>query len=92
MRPLKDVLINDLGLSESLSGWTNLRVRSISADARTIVGGGTNPLGIGEAWYADLRAVPEPSTAILFAVFLMVLTAGIRVRSAAKRICIARSR
>jgi len=55
MRNLQDVLVNDFGMD--LSGW-NLGIASgISADGRTIVGGGSGPRG-GEAWLAFVPSFP----------------------------------
>ena len=84
MRPLDHVLIDEYGLSASLSGWTNLSARSISADGRTIVGSATNPNGIREAWYANLRAVPEPATGAL--ALMSVVPAYLVLRSSRRRL------
>ncbi len=74
MRNLRTVLTN-LGLD--LTGWTLLSAQDISDDGNVIVGYGTNPSGIREAWIVDL--VPEPSTPLLQGVALLVL-AGLTAR------------
>jgi probable HAF family extracellular repeat protein len=58
MRNLSDVLIN-LGLGDSLAGWSLDFASAISADGRVIVGYGTNPDGNTEAWIA--RLAPQPT-------------------------------
>jgi probable HAF family extracellular repeat protein len=60
MRSLQELLM-DLGLD--LSGWDLSAVIGLSADGRTIVGTGTNPNGVHEAWLAVL--VPEPGAGLL---------------------------
>jgi probable HAF family extracellular repeat protein len=60
MRSLQQVLVHDFGLD--LTSWTLSVPRGISADGRTIVGDGINPLGQGEAWIAT---IPEPSSLVL---------------------------
>jgi probable HAF family extracellular repeat protein len=65
MRLLQDVLTADYGLD--LTGWTLARATDISADGRTIVGNGINPLGFQEAWLVQLpTAVPVPAAVWLF--------------------------
>ncbi len=58
MKNLKDVLVNDFGLEESLADWTLIEATGISDDGLTIVGRGknfeTNSLGDTEAWIAQL--------------------------------------
>jgi len=56
MRPFKDVLINDFKLSDNVVGWGNLNATAVSSDGSTIVGAATNPNGVREAWYAELRS------------------------------------
>src|SRR5688572_14193829 len=41
-----------------LQGWTLTGAYGISADGRTIVGGGTNPAGQSEAWVATIGEPP----------------------------------
>jgi hypothetical protein len=62
MRSLQQVLTNDYGLD--LTGWSLNRANAISADGLTVVGFGTNPNGLTEAWIASLdgEPVPEPGT------------------------------
>ena len=51
VRGVRDVLMS-LGLN--LVGWTMTKATGVSADGRTIVGNGVNPLGQDEAWIAFL--------------------------------------
>ena len=61
MRPLQDVLVDDLGLD--LGGFTRLLdATGISADGLTIVGTGINVDGNTEAFIAR---IPEPTSALL---------------------------
>jgi uncharacterized membrane protein len=62
MRNLQQVLTSDYGLD--LTDWTLQNATAISADGRTIVGFGNNPLGQREAWIAT---IPEPSSLLLLA-------------------------
>jgi probable HAF family extracellular repeat protein len=64
MLDLKDLLANVYGLN--LNGWTLSEAYDISADGKTIVGYGINPLGQKEGWVANLTPVPLPSAALLF--------------------------
>jgi len=66
MRDLKAVLEN-FGLD--LTGWSLTSATGISLDGLTIVGDGLNPEGRTEAWVA---VIPEPSTAALLALGLVV--------------------
>lgn len=80
MRLLQDVLTTDYGLD--LTGWTLARATDISADGRTIVGNGINPLGFQEAWLVQLpTAVPVPASVWLFGSGLLgLIGAGRRAR------------
>jgi probable HAF family extracellular repeat protein len=62
MRSLQQVLTNDYGLD--LTGWSLNRANAISADGLTVVGFGTNPNGLTEAWIASLDGEPvsQPGT------------------------------
>jgi hypothetical protein len=58
MRELQSILV---GLGIDLSGWTLEAATDVSADGRTIVGGGQNPNGQTEAWIAFLGdPLPPP--------------------------------
>ena len=61
---LRDLLIDE---GVDLTAWTLQAATGISADGRTIVGYGTNPLGQTEAWIAT---VPEPTALPLLAVVM----------------------
>ncbi|MHB1033132.1 MAG: PEP-CTERM sorting domain-containing protein [Pirellulales bacterium] len=63
MQSLQKVLDETYGLE--LTGWSLKEATGISADGKTIVGVGTNPLGKTEAWVANIGPVPEPSTMVL---------------------------
>ena len=63
MQNLRDMLI--AGGATGLTGWILDHATDISADGKTIVGKGINPLGEQEAWVAT---VLEPSTIALAAV------------------------
>ncbi|MCZ8360190.1 MAG: PEP-CTERM sorting domain-containing protein [Microcystis sp. LE19-388.1G] len=58
MRSLQQVLTNDYGLN--LTGWSLYQANAISADGLTVVGDGTNPDGLTEAWIARLDGEPVP--------------------------------
>jgi len=60
MQSLQDVLVAN---GDDLTGWTLTNVTDVSADGRTFVGAGTNPLGQSEAFRATI--VPEPATLAL---------------------------
>jgi hypothetical protein len=56
MRSLKEVLELDFGLN--LAGWTLERATGVSDDGSVIVGYGTNPSGVREAWRAVVPRTP----------------------------------
>jgi len=55
IRSLRDVLVDDCGLTAELEGWRLDTARAISDDGRKIVGGGTNPAGAPEAYIAEVE-------------------------------------
>jgi uncharacterized membrane protein len=63
MRRLQAILESDLGLD--LGGWELKLAMDVSADGRTIVGNGRNPVGESEAWIATIPAgvtsIPLPA-------------------------------
>jgi probable HAF family extracellular repeat protein len=69
MRSLFDVLTGEFGLD--LTGWTLTAATAVSADGLTIVGYGTNPQGVLEAWVASIARDPvsvgEPGSLALLA-------------------------
>jgi uncharacterized membrane protein len=77
MRELQQVLI-DVGLGNSVAGWTLEAAYGISDDGLTIVGVGWNPQSEWEAWIAVL---PEPGTASLLGMGLIGLAAVRRRRA-----------
>jgi probable HAF family extracellular repeat protein len=71
-RDLGQVLRDEYGLGAAMAGWTLRDARAISANNRTIVGSGRNPLDFLEGWIAYLGTpVPEPS-ALLLAVLVIL--------------------
>jgi probable HAF family extracellular repeat protein len=79
MQSLRDLLI--AGGATGLEGWTLTSAAAISADRRTIVGGGRNPDGNFEAWIAT---VPEPSALVLsIGGLLLLLPKMVRCRLSA---------
>ena len=81
IRPLFDVLTDDFGLD--LTGWHLIEARDISADGRTIVGGGRNPEGKFEAWIAQLDPASTPEPSALLGLGILTLT-GILLRRRTK--------
>ncbi|MFO0900603.1 MAG: dockerin type I domain-containing protein [Pirellulales bacterium] len=63
MRNLRDVLVSDYGLGNSLTGWTLSSATAISADGMFLTGIGRNPDGLTESWYVDLNAKLIPGDA-----------------------------
>ena len=68
MRPLREILANELGLD--LTGWQLTSAIGISDDGLTILGAGTNPDGISAGWIA---VIPEPATGLLLLLGLAAL-------------------
>ena len=68
MQSLRDLLI--AGGVTGLTDWSSLGATGVSADGRTIVGGGINPSGNHEGWIAT---IPEPSSLALALVGLTAL-------------------
>ncbi len=71
MRHLKTAL-TDYGLD--LTGWILVEAWDVSDDGSTIVGEGTNPSGVPEAWMVtgwDAQAVPEPSTLAIWSLLAL---------------------
>lgn len=59
IRTMRAVL-NELGVTSELSGWTLTQALDLSEDGKTVVGLGTNPNGVLEGWIADLSdAIPD---------------------------------
>ena len=73
MRSIKSVLQNDYNID--MSGWDLREAFAVSADGRTIVGIGTNPSGLDEAWLAQIDPVPLPAAFWLFGSGLVGLIA-----------------
>ncbi len=67
---LQQMLEEEFGLGNSLSGWKLLSASSISGNGRAITGYGVNPQGNQEAWVVYL---PEPSSLTLWSLFAMGL-------------------
>ena len=57
MQSLQKILEIPMGLD--LTGWTLIRATDISADGTTIVGWGTNPAGVTEAFITVLPVIPH---------------------------------
>ena len=65
VRDLNTVLATDYGLGAVLAGWTLYEAVDVSADGRVIVGHGTDPAGVPQAWIVDLGAGPaSPMTSM----------------------------
>lgn len=78
MQPLFDVLV--ARGATGLSGWTLIEANGISADGKWVVGRGLNPLGVEEAFRANLSAVPIPATVFLLGTGILALGAQFRRR------------
>ena len=57
---------------DEVQDWTTMHATDVTADGRTIIGHGTNPLGQREAWIAT---IPEPSTFFLLAAAFVAIAA-----------------
>jgi uncharacterized membrane protein len=74
MRNLLDVLSAE-GVDPAGSGLYALdSVAGISADGTTIAGDGANAQGVPEGWIATIAAIPEPSTALMGALGLGLMS------------------
>ena len=81
LKLFQDVLIDDFGLGDALSGWSLRLASDISADGLSIVGQGRNPNGDFEAYLVRLDrplTAPEPSSLAL--VLSAVILAALRRR------------
>ena len=67
------VFLTAMGID--VTGWVLSEASAISDDGRVIVGTGTNPNGLSEAWIA---VIPEPGTALLLGLGLAALATGRR--------------
>ncbi len=55
------------GYGIDLMGWTVTSVDGMSADGRTLIGTGLNPLGGTESWYATIPGpLPAPGAVVVF--------------------------
>ena len=70
MRNLQQVLENDFGLADQLTGWSLVQASDVSDDGRVIIGTGINPQGNQEAWVA---IIPEPSSTLLVVIAFGIL-------------------
>lgn len=80
MQSIEDI-ITAAGLGSAIAGWQLQEAWGVSADGRTIVGYGLNPLGQTEAWVV---VVPEPSSIALAASGALLILALHRRRRTAK--------
>lgn len=95
MRSLTDVLNNNYGIADQLTGWRLLNALGMSPDGRFMVGGGLHN-GRLEAWLLDrglnppeiepppMIPIPEPSTFAMVGVILLFITVAKRHRLAAR--------
>lgn len=67
MITVRSLIENELNLD--ITGWQLNAATDISDDGLTIVGNGVNPTGQNEAW---VLRVPEPTTAVILAMFVIV--------------------
>lgn len=60
---LREELVVNYGLANELAGWQLLVATDVSADGRTVVGQGINPLGCEQAFVVRFPAVPGAAVA-----------------------------
>jgi probable HAF family extracellular repeat protein len=77
MRTLDDVLVNDHGLGQELEGWRLWRISDVSDDGLVLLGRGRNPAGELEDFVV---AIPEPASAALLTIGLIVFITARRLR------------
>ena len=76
-------LLTDAGVD--VTGWTfDGGAKGVSADGLTIIGYGTNPLGLTEAWVAF---IPEPGTPLLLLAALLAWRRPARLTRGIMRPC-----
>jgi probable HAF family extracellular repeat protein len=80
MESIREILL--AGGVTNMEGWLLEGVDGVSADGLTMIGNGTNPEGIREAWIAT---IPEPSTFALGALAIAALAALAMRRRAVAR-------
>jgi uncharacterized membrane protein len=88
MQLLVDLLTNEYGIGDELTGWDLGRITALSRDGRYIVGQGTGPDNQRRDWLVDLgmnfTPIPEPGTyGLIGAVGLLVAVVARRRRMAA---------
>jgi hypothetical protein len=76
MVSLRDLLV--AGGAANLGGWQLISATGISNDGLTIVGNGTNPDGMPEAWVAR---IPEPETWVTAMIATLCALCFMRARS-----------
>jgi hypothetical protein len=60
---LREELVTNYGLANELAGWRLVVATDVSADGRTIVGQGINPLGCEQAFVVRFPSVPGAAVA-----------------------------
>lgn len=60
---LREELVSNYGLANELAGWRLVVATDVSADGRTIVGQGINPLGCEQAFVVRFPSVPGAAVA-----------------------------
>jgi len=61
-----------------LTGWQLYEARGVSADGTIVVGRGINPSGQQEGWVANLSSVPEPTSAALVGLAVLMFVGRYR--------------